>query len=104
MAEQRGIDAAVADAIARSERLLRPYVRAYGPVVDVTFPAAASARDVVHQLGATPTGFHVVWADGPVYAEPGVPWDRTLAWLRASNVNTHARVVFFTCLGDADET
>lgn len=85
-------------------RLRLPYWQAYGPVVEVAFPAAATKRDVVHGLSQTPTGFHVVWADGPVYAEPGVMWGKELAYLRASNANTHARIIFFTCRGDRAET
>ncbi len=100
----RSIPAAVAREIRRVSDLRRPYWNAFGPVVDVTFRAAATDRDVVHGLQQRPTGFHVVYADGPVYARPGAEWaTKELAWLRASNANTHARVIFFTLIGDRDE-
>jgi hypothetical protein len=84
-------------------RVRLPYWDAYGPIVEVTFVAGASKLDVVHGLSQIPTAFHVLWADGPVYAEPGVRWTKEIAYLRATNANTHARVIFFTCRGDARE-
>lgn len=84
-------------------RLRLPYWKAFGPIVEVTFPAGASKLDVVHGLKQTPTGYHIVWADGPVYAEPGVAWTKELAYLRATNANTHARLIFLTLKGDRSE-
>lgn len=89
--------------IARLRNELRPYWETFGPIVEVDFPAAATARDVVHGLQQIPTGFHVIWSDGPVYAEPGRLWTKALAWLRAANANTHARVIFFTVREDPHE-
>lgn len=86
-----------------SVRARLPYWEAFGPIVEVTFPAAATKRDVLHGLGATPSAYHIVWADGPVYAEPGVLWTKEIAYLRASNANTHARIIFLTLKGDPRE-
>jgi hypothetical protein len=80
-----------------------PYWTNYGPVIDVTFPVANVKRDIAHRLGHKPSGYHLVFADGPVYAEPGAIWTRDLAYLRATNANTHARIVFLTLQGDPRE-
>lgn len=86
----------------RSEVL--PYWGVYGPVVSVTFPAANTKRDVVHGLEQVPDGYHIVWADGVVHAEPGVLWTKNLAYLRATAVNVHAKIVFFTLREASRET
>lgn len=91
-------------AIQSDVRLRLPFWDALGPVVEVTFPAAASKRDVAHGLQQIPTGFLVVWSDGPVYAEPGLQWTKELAWLRAPNANTHARIIFLTLRGYRNDT
>lgn len=102
MTETPGLPPAITLALRRAFDERRPYWNRYGPVVDVTFPAAGTDRDIVHGLGQTPSGYHVVYADGPVYARPGPEWaTKELAWLRAPNANTHARVIFFTLIGDA---
>jgi hypothetical protein len=80
-----------------------PYWTTYGPVIDVTFVAAASKLDIAHRLGTKPTGYHLVFADGPVYAEPGAIWTKEIAYMRAANANTHARIVFLTLTGDSRE-
>lgn len=80
-----------------------PYWGEFGPVVDITFPLANQSLDVQHGLGQTPDGFHVVWADGGVYAEPGAIWNKTFAYLRATLLNTTAKVIFYTLRETANE-
>lgn len=92
----RGLDPKTALAIDRLRKETRPYWGRYGPIVDVTFSTAATVRDVQHGLEQVPDGYHVVWADGIVHAEPGVLWTKTLAFLQASTANVHAKLVFFT--------
>lgn len=84
---------------------LLPFWRAYGPIVDVTFPVANTDRDVAHGLRERPSGFLVLYADTAIYARPGPEWaTKELAWLRSPVDNAHARVLFFTFRGDANET
>lgn len=77
------------------DRLL---ARSRSRVLRVTLPTAGGVVAIQHGLGVTPTGFLVIWADGPVYAASAVtsPWTDVLAFLRAPNANTHALVVFYS--------
>lgn len=67
----------------------------------VTFPAANTVRDIAHGLDGIPDGYVLEWADGVVYAEPGVQWTRDLAYLRATAANVHAIVTFYIASEDA---
>jgi hypothetical protein len=96
-------EAFVRAAIDKAVQDVRPYWRTYGPPIDVTFPAANMKRDIEHRLGTTPTGYQILDADGLLYREPGSIWTHDLAWMRATTANVHARIIFFTLLGDADE-
>lgn len=93
---ERGLAGDISAALSRHASDTMPYWDQYSAPVDVTFPAANTIRDIVHGLGQIPSGYHVVWADGVVYAEPGKLWTKELAYLRATAVNVHAKVVFFT--------
>lgn len=92
----RGIASDIAAALDRHEADTQPYWGEYSTPVDVTFPVANTIRDIVHGLSQIPHGYHVVWADGIVHAEPGKLWTKELAYLRATAVNVHAKIVFFT--------
>jgi len=93
---ERGVDARVGPVIGRLRDEALPYWAVYGPPVEVTFELANTKADIVHGLGDVPDGYHVVWADGLVHAEPGVQWTKDLAYLRATAVYVHATVIFFT--------
>jgi len=69
---------------------------AVGPVLQVTFPAANTRRDIPHGLGVVPDGYLVVLQNGGVIIATDVHlWTTEAAWLQASAANTIARVVFF---------
>lgn len=70
-------------------------ILAYGPVLEVFFPASATARDVQHGLGATPTGVLILLESGGAVRGMNVTdWTPDLAFLEADTANTRARVVF----------
>jgi hypothetical protein len=93
---ERGLTQDVAYAIDALRRDLAPYFGTFSVPVEVVFPAANTVRDIAHGLKEVPKGYHIVWADGLVHAEPGRLWTKDLAYMRATAVNVHATIVFFT--------
>jgi hypothetical protein len=82
-----------------------PYWDAYGPVVppredELVFSVIDTPVAIAHELGEIPEGMHVVKADGPVYAAPGLAWTKDLAFVQSSRLYTRARFIFFTCRGN----
>lgn len=96
MSRDRAVDANVAEALARLRRESTVPWDRMTPPLRITLAVSGSTRDVAHGLGAIPDGMLVVWADAPIFAVPGVPWTRDLAFLRASSNNVHAIVCFYT--------
>lgn len=101
----RALDRATADALQRQRDAALPFWDAYGPVVpprgvELFFTVADVSVAIPHELGEIPEGMLLVKADGPVYAAPGVPWTKELAFVQASRANTHARFIFYTCRGN----
>lgn len=96
MSGERGVPPEVAVALASLRAEILSYWGAFSRPIDVMFPAANTIRDIAHELGQVPGGYHVVRADGVVYAEPGKLWTKDLAYLRATAANVHATIVFFT--------
>lgn len=94
------VDSATAKAIDRAEQRVAPPWDALGKLIDVTFPAANTRRDVQHGLNLIPTGYWIVKADGPVYAAPGQLWTREVAYLQSSVAGTRVRLMFFHMKGD----
>jgi len=92
----RGVDPATALAIDALRGETLPFWGAYGPVVEVTFPVASTRRDIAHGLSQVPDGYFIVWADGTLFAEPGVLWTKDLAYMRSGADNVHARIIFYT--------
>jgi len=90
-------------AVQSDQRVRLPFHYALGPLVTVTFAAAGSKLDIAHGLGQVPTGRLIHRADGPIYDEPGVVWTKEIAYMRATNANTHAVLQFYTVRGDANE-
>ena len=73
-----------------------------GPVIEVTFPAAAAARDIPHGLDGVPDGYFIVLQSGGVVTATQVTsWTRDIAWMTASATNTRARLCFYTLLEGA---
>lgn len=66
----------------------------YGVPLSVTFPVAATTRDIAHRLGVVPDGYSLVFADAEIHAVPGKLWTDTLAYLQASTDNAHAIIRF----------
>ncbi len=92
---RRGAPPDVADAIDRARANDRTPFQAFGPVMEVNFPSAGLERDLVHGLGAIPTGVLVVASEGGhVQVSRLAEWPNELAFLRADADNTRARVVF----------
>lgn len=88
------LDASVDDA---KRALVSLPFAAIGPVLEVVFPAATTARDIAHGLRATPDGYFVVLESGGFVRAIDVSrWTETIAWLEATAVNTRARVCFYT--------
>lgn len=82
--------------LVRRELVLLP-LAALGPVLEVDFPEANTARDLAHGLQATPDGYVVVLQSGGVVQATRVHlWTSTIAWLQASADHTRARVQFYT--------
>lgn len=73
---------------------LPPWSR-YTRPLRVTFPVAATMRDVAHTLGVIPDGYLVLWADATITATPGKLWTPTTAYLQAGANNAHAILIFF---------
>jgi hypothetical protein len=101
----RALTAPVEEALRRQRNAALPYWDAYGPVVpprgeELVLSVADVAVAVFHELGEIPEGMHVVRADGPIYAAPGVQWTKELAFVQTSRANTRARFIFFTCRGN----
>ena len=71
-------------------------IDAIGPVLEVTFPAANTPRDLAHGLLAAPDGYLVVLqSNGLVQAVDVHLWTSRVAWLQATTANTRARVIFY---------
>lgn len=66
----------------------------YGLPLAITFPVAATPRDIVHGLGVVPDGYSLVFADAEIHAVPGKLWTDTLAYLQASANNAQAIIRF----------
>lgn len=94
------VPANVASAIDRAEQRVAPPWSAHGAMLTVTFPAANTRRDVAHGLGVIPSGFIVIWANGPIYASPGQLMDNQLAYLQSSVAGTTAKIMFVLMKGD----
>jgi len=109
---ERALPAAVEEALLRQRHDTLPYWDAYGPVVplrgeDLVITVADQAVAIPHGLGEIPDGMHVVKADGPLFAAPGVAWTKELAWVQTGSLSflpgqtvVRARLIFFTCRGD----
>jgi hypothetical protein len=70
-------------------------VRQEGPVLEVAFPKADTARDIAHGLGRVPTGVVVVLQSGGVVTATKVAeWTADLAYLSADTADTQARIYF----------
>jgi hypothetical protein len=81
------------------ERVTRGLVTgeaATGVLLEVTFPAANSRRDVAHGLGVIPTGYEIRMANGNVHATDVHLWTPTVAYLISDTANSFARVRFYT--------
>ena len=73
---------------------VQPYA-AVGPLLEVLFPVANTRRDVLHGLGAVPTGYQIVLeVGGQITGFDVVNWTADLAFLQASAANTRARLRF----------
>lgn len=66
-----------------------------GAVLQVTFPAANSKRDIAHGLGVVPDGYEIVFADAEIHASPGQLWTPDVAYLQANAANSRALVRFY---------
>lgn len=67
-----------------------------GPVLELTFPTAATRRDVPHGLPTTPDGYWLLLQSGGQVSAVDVHlWSPTIAWLVAGADNTWARVCFY---------
>lgn len=70
-------------------------ILAYGPVLEIAFPASGTRRDVQHGLGAIPTGFITIATQGGnVQAYDLVNWTTSLAFLVADAANMRVRGFF----------
>jgi hypothetical protein len=84
---QVALDRAIAEARGR--------IRQEGPVLEVEFPIADTARDIAHGLGRVPTGVIVVLQSGGVVTATDVArWTADLAYLAADTAHTRARLYF----------
>lgn len=93
----QGVDPSTSEALARTQAPLRPWWGAYGRVLEVTFPAATTRRDVAHGLGVVPDGVLVLAAiTGNVRAVDLHRWTADTAYLEADVANARARVLFVT--------
>jgi len=91
---ERFVSSEVSQALTRlREEIGLPWAKVSRPF-SITFPAAATVREVAHGMSATPGGMLVLRADGAVYANPGQEWTSKLAYLTAPVANTRATVVF----------
>lgn len=87
-ATQIALDTAARDGIGL------PYA-AVGPVREVFF-GTTDIRDIAHELGVVPDGYHVLLSvGGSVLAADVHRWTDRVCWLQASDANTRIRVVFF---------
>ena len=101
----RSVPGPLGEVLRRQDVHALPYWDAYGPTVpprgeQLLITVADVAVAIAHGLNEIPEGMHVVWADGAVYAAPGVQWTKELAYVQAPRVNTRARFVFFTLRGE----
>jgi hypothetical protein len=71
-----------------------PYV-ARSALFEIAFPASATRRDVQHGMGAIPTGFVSIGAQGGnVQLFDVATWTNELAFLSADAANTRVRGYF----------
>lgn len=68
--------------------------RALGQPVEVRFPLANTAYEVLHLLGAVPDGMIIVTADANITRQPGKQWTDRLAYLQSGTANSYAVLVF----------
>lgn len=70
-------------------------ILAYGPVLEIAFPAASTRRDVQHGMGVVPTGFLSFCPQGGnVQCFDVASWTTELAFLIAITANTRVRGCF----------
>jgi hypothetical protein len=83
------------EAIGRFRDELDDLPLARSHVLEVTFPAANTTRDVQHGMGQVPTGVIVIAAvGGNVRCSDLTTWTTDLAFLQADAANTRARLYF----------
>lgn len=102
---ERALTPEVEEALRRLRNESLPWWHAYGPVVpprrqEFFLEFADTPVAIEHGLQAVPDGMLIVKADGPIYAAPGVPWTKELAFLQASRAHTRGRFIFYTTRGD----
>jgi hypothetical protein len=62
--------------------------------VSVSFPAANTQVEVLHQLGEIPDGYDVVIADAAIRRVPGKQWTKQIAYLMSDQNNSSATLAF----------
>ena len=72
-------------------------IAALGPVIEVYFPTATTARDIPHGLDRVPDGYVVVLESGGFVKAITVDrWSDQIAWMNATADHTRARLCFYT--------